>query len=242
VIEAGSNTNAQMGQVLLGEMQEAYGGKERWLSYEKASFSQIANWYGDRLGISGWDTLPQQFEMTSYLGTDNSQVTLLNGPNSGQTWAVKDWKTYRFYPNRKVNIENVKYQHKLIYKNYWFQFPFRISEAPIIYYGGQRKVNGETYDLLYATWGSEKANRSFDQYLLYLDPETKLIEWLHFTLREKVNFLHLTAQFDDFKEVNGIIVPFTQYVSFGSPGSGGLRMHENRYQWIQFGDEKVARL
>lgn len=129
----------------------------------------------------------------------------------------------------------------MIYKNYWFQFPFRIGEASIIAYAGEGIVNGNTYDLLYATWGSEQANRQYDQYILYLDQETKLVEWLHFTLREKVNFLHITAQFTDFKTVNGIIAPFTQYVKFGSPVNGGRKMHENRYQWVQFGEKKVLR-
>ena len=229
------------GKLLLQEMQAAYGGKDNWLAHKTGRYSQTADWYDDKLGIAGWDELPQQFEMTSILGTDDSEFTLLNGMNKGQTWGVQDWKAYQIKNGQKEFFPNEKYHHKLIYKNYWFQFPFRISEAPIIAYAGESTIKGETYDLLYVTWGSEAANREYDQYVLYLDKETRLVEWLNFTLREKVNFARITAQFTDFKTINGILAPFTQYITLGNPEDDGRKMHENRYQWIQFGEERVSR-
>ena len=68
------------GKELLQEMQLAYGGKEEWLAKGTGTYEQIAEWYGNRL-IAGWDTLPQRFQMTSILKTDNSELTLLNGLN-----------------------------------------------------------------------------------------------------------------------------------------------------------------
>ena len=41
-------------------------------------------------------------------------------------------------------------------------------------------------DEFFVTWGSEAANGDYDQYVLYLDKETRLIEWLNFTLRERL--------------------------------------------------------
>lgn len=230
------------GKELLIGMQRAYGGMDNWLAFGKASYAQTADWYDDKLGLSGWDALPQQFQMTSTLGTDDSELTLLNGKNAGQTWGTVDWKSYQKMDNgHKVFKPNDKYLHKLIFKNYWFQFPFRISEAPIIAYAGESTIEGEAYDLLYITWGTEVPNRTYDQYLLYLDKETRMVEWLNFTLREKVNFINMTAQFADFKTINGIAAPFTQYITFGRPGTDGRKMHENRYDWIEFGGERVLR-
>ncbi len=236
-----SDEDFAKGKELLQEMQTAYGGLDDWLSYKTGSYSQIADWYDDKLGMANWDELPQQFEMTSTLGTDDSEFTLLNGPNKGQTWGVEDWKSYQLKSGQKEFVHNEKYHHKLIYKNYWFQFPFRISEAPIIAYAGESTVNGEAYDLLYATWKTETPNREFDQYVMYLDKETRLVEWLNFTVRQKLKFIKITAQFTDFKTINGVVAPFSQYITMGNPESDGQKMHENRYQWVQFGDEKVMR-
>ena len=230
------------GQALIQEMQAAYGGMDKWLAYQTGSYSQIADWYDNQFGIAGWDALPQAFQMTSTLGTDDSEFTLLNGANAGQTWGVQDWKSYhKKEDGQKEFVHNEKYYHKLTYKNYWFQFPFRISEAPIIAYAGEETINGEAYDLVYATWGSETPNRQYDQYILYLDKETKLVEWLNFTLREKVNFIQITANFTGFKKVNGIMAPFSQYITLGKTGTAGRKLHENRYQWIEFGGEKISR-
>ena len=231
----------QQGKDLLKEVQDAYGGINHWLAQGIGIYDQTADWYDDKLGVSGWDELPQQFEMTSTLGTDNSKFKLLYGPNKDQVWGVEDCNTYEEVDGQKRFELNKKYRHKLIYKNYWFQFPFRISEAPIIVYAGEQEVHNETYDLIYATWGSDAANRKYDQYVMYVNKDTKMIEWLHFTLREKINFIHITCRFSDFQKINGIVSPFTQYVTLGSPESNGRKMHENRYEWIQFGDEKVTR-
>lgn len=223
------------GKILVKEMQDAYGGKENWLAHKTGSYIQTADWYENKFGVANWDTIPQRFQMTSILGTDNSEFTLLNGANKGQTWGVQNGKSFQIKNGQQDFTPHAKYQHKLIYKNYWFQFPFRFSEAPIIAYAGERTVNGKTYDLLYATWGSESANSEYDQYVLYLDKQTRMVEWLNFTVREKVNFMKVTAQFTDFRLIDGISVPFNQYVSWGKPGKNGFKLHENRYESIQFG-------
>ncbi|MEL6589924.1 MAG: hypothetical protein AAFQ68_07590 [Bacteroidota bacterium] len=229
-----SATQYQKGKELLAEMQAAYGGKEAWLAKETGSYEQIAVWYGNSF-IAGWDTLPQRFEMTSSLGTDNSEMSLVNGPNQGQRWGVEAGKSYFVGASGKREfIQNDQYQHKLLYKNYWFQFPFRLDEAPIIAYAGEASLEGKAYDLLYITWETEAPNAQYDQYVLYLDKESRQIEWLNFTVREKFKFAPFTAQFTDIKIVDGILCPFSQYVSIGSPDNRFWKLHENHYQWIRF--------
>ena len=68
-----------------------------------------------------------------------------------------------------------------------------------------------------------------------------MVEWLHFTIREKLKFIHSTAQFTDFRTINGIVAPFNQYITRGTPEEEGDKFHENRYQWVQFGEERVVR-
>ena len=119
-------------------MQAAYGGKENWLAQKTGSFAQVTDWYDDKFGLSGWDESPQQLQMTCTLGTDNSELSLLNGPNTGKTWGVEDWRYYKTAADGTKNfVEGEKYHQKMVFKNYWFQFPFRIGEAPIIAYAGE---------------------------------------------------------------------------------------------------------
>ena len=34
---------------------------------------------------------------------------------------------------------------------------------------------------------------------------------------------------------------FTQYITVGNLVEDGFKMHENRYHWVQFGDQRVER-
>ena len=231
-------TDYEKGKALILQMENAYGGKENWLAYEKGTFIQRADWYG-RKKISGWDTVPQRFEMTSYFGTDNSELTLLNGKNKGTKWGIQNGNFYSQKTNQEKDLKRNNHQaDKLLFKNYWFQFPFRVGEAAIIASAGKGEIKGKTYDLVYATWGSEKANKEYDQFLLYLNEETHLIEYLHFTVREKFNAISFTARFDNFKAVDNLVFPFVQYVTQGKPQKSGMKMHENHYEAVSLGEVK----
>ena len=227
------------GKTLLKEMQAAHGGMDDWLAHQTGSFVQMLGSPDDT--FTNEEDAPKQFQMTSILGTDDSEYVVLNGSDKGQTWGMKDWKSYQIKNGQKEFIHNSFYYEKMTNSNYWFQFPFRISEAPIIAYAGERTVKGTSYDLLYATWGSEAANREYDQYVLYINQETKIVEWLNFTYRGKAKFLNVTAQFTDFQTVNGIVTPFSHHTTLGAPESEGFKMGTKSYLWIQFGEEKVMR-
>ena len=74
--------------------------------------------------------------------------------------------------------------------------------------------------------------KDFDQFMLYLDKETHLIEILHFTVRDKIPVGKLTAVFQDFREVQTLTLPYSQYVRMGSPMEHRLGMHENHYEYM----------
>jgi len=237
-----STEDIAKGKALLNQMEIAYGGKDKWLAYKTGSFAQVADWYEDKLGLSGWDVMPQELQITSTLGTENCTLKLLNGPNTAKSWDNTDYTHFETSASgERALAEDDKFQMKMDFKNYWFQFPFRIGEAPIISYAGESTVKGETYDLLYATWGSEKPNREYDQYILYLDKETRLVEWLHFTIRDKIKAIHSTAHFTDFRTIGGIVAPFNQFITRGAPEEDGPKFHENRYQWVEFGGDRIER-
>lgn len=220
-------------ETLIKKMENAYGGRANWENHDSLFFIQEADWYG-RLKISHWDASPQFFKMTAHLGSNNCEMTLLNGKNKGDEFQVKGDKYFIKKSNRDDWIlnEEKRFYEKMIYKNYWFQFPFRIGEASIKKYFGQKKVAGIDYELIYATWGSEKANKDYDQFVLYLNAETHLIEYLHFTVRDKMKSLGLTARFADFRKVEDFTFPHSQFITLGKPGSKEKKMHENHYKKI----------
>lgn len=231
-----TEANVQKGKQLIQAMESACGGREQWLSHESASFIQLADWYGKKK-ISHWDTVPQRFQMTSILGSDDCEIKLLNGPSVGSQWEYSDGQTNVFDPNgQAIAGDHSTQKDKLLFKNYWFQFPFRIGEADIISYAGQATIGDKTYELVFASWGSAEANSNFDQFVLYLNPDTYFLEYLHFTVREKAAWAGLHAQFSDYQSVDEFYLAHSQFVRQGKPGREGVRLHENHYESIKMGE------
>ncbi len=229
-----TESDVKLGKELLTKMETAHGGRTNWERYRHGEFVQVADWYG-RTKLSHWDTIPQRFKMVCELGSNNSEMVLLNGKNTGKTFIVKDDQFFEKEVNKKpVDIDQNQFYEKMIFKNYWFQFPFRIGEAAIISYGGEEEINGKQYQIVYATWGSEKANNDYDQFLLYLDKTTHRLEILYFTVRDKMKRITLTAEFKNFKNTSDFILPHSQFVRQGKPTKEGMKFHENHYQEISF--------
>jgi len=126
------------GKALISKLEDACGGYDNWKNYSTAQFTQTADWYENE---TNWTINPQEFKMTCSVGNSDGTLTLLNGPKKGTTWNIKKGMTYT--ADGKPDSENqTMIWHKQDYKTYWFQFPFRIREADIVSYGGQRKIEG----------------------------------------------------------------------------------------------------
>ena len=218
------------GKDLIAKLENACGGYDKWKSYKTGSFTQTADWYDNE---TNWTINPQEFELSCTIGGSDGQLTLLNGPKSGMTWNIKDGMTYT--QDGQADKENHKMiWHKQAYKSYWFQFPFKIREADIISYAGQRAIEGTTYEVVYATWHSEAPNSKYDQFMLYLHPETYELEWLEFTIRDVFPMAAGISQFANYQENNGIRLPMSQYITQGTLDRPMKKLHENHYKEIRF--------
>ncbi|MEL7005100.1 MAG: hypothetical protein AAFN93_20525, partial [Bacteroidota bacterium] len=62
--------------------------------------------------------------------------------------------------------------------------PFRVLQADIIQYAGTEEYNGITYDLVFATWDKQEPHKEHDQWLLYINPNTKMVDLVNATIRE----------------------------------------------------------
>ena len=225
-----TTADEEKGRVLITQMEEACGGYELWRSYETATFTQTADWYDNE---TNWTINPQEFSMSCKIGSSDGQMRLLNGPQEGSSWDIRNGTVYG--ADGDPDPENQKMVwHKQSYKSYWFQFPFRMREADIIAYGGQRNIDGTDYEVVYATWHSEAPNSKYDQYMLYLHPDTHLLEHLEFTLRDRHPMAGGISRFDQFEKHDGFTLPMAQYITMGSLDRPVKKLHQNHYRTITF--------
>ena len=222
--------NIAKGKTLIAQLEDACGGYENWKNYQAARFTQTADWYDNE---TNWTTNPQEFQMEVELGNSNGQLTLLNGPYKGNSWRIKNSEVV-LLDGESFEGDSDMIVHKQVFKSYWFQLPFKIREADIISYAGKRNIKGTEYDIVYATWHSEIPNSRYDQYMLYLHPETHDLEWLEFTLRDIFPFATGISQFTNFQQHQEFRLPMSQYITQGTLNKPGNKMHENHYSEIEF--------
>ncbi len=226
-----SEEEAAKGRALLEEAQMAYG-LDAWKNYRGAEFDMVAKWYTES---SGWLDDPQMFHFTALqLGADDADLIFLNGPTKGEGWAIADGRHFDIKNGEHIAKGGPDPHMKVPVKNWWFQFPFRISEAEFIGHAGTADIGGKTYELVYATWGSAEPNDTHDQYVIYIDPTSKRMEWLHFTHRKANPAAAISMNHADFHTVDGVLVPHHYMVYTGPPGASDRKVHENSYANLKF--------
>ena len=71
---------------------------------------------------------------------------------------------------------------------------------------------------VFVSWGN-KRTREYDQYMLWIGKESGIIEATTFTTRAFPQpapvFMYGSVRFDDFREVNGVLIPFLQTAQLG---------------------------
>lgn len=96
--------------------------------------------------------------------------------------------------------------------------PIRLLDAPILKYAGTKAIDGNTYDLVFATWKTIQPHKENDQYLLYIHKETGVLTFANYTVRGVPSFIapkniYGSIQYDDFqKNEDEILYPSKLYI------------------------------
>ncbi len=172
-------------------------------------------------------------------GTFDSDATWLEGALRGQRYGIQSWQVYRAKGDGPVEkIKDGKMTFALPTMQYFLELPARLATVPILAYMDERTFDGQTYDVLYCTWGSAEPNKQHDQYLLYINRATRLCEITTYTIRD--NYLpaprsfYGTARYSDFREVRGAKIPFRMNVQMGEPSTTADYVHRFEIRDFQF--------
>ena len=76
-----------------------------------------------------------------------------------------------------------------------------------------------------------------DQFIVWINKRTGLIDYLRYTVRDFARFAKGTMQFEDYRDVQGIMVPFKQTVVTNSEPDGDSVLHQLIFEEVKFGVE-----
>lgn len=192
------------------------------------TYEVIANnyWKGT-IGKIGtvWPDADINLNLKYAIGTFDGQVTYLNSKSKGEIHGLQSWQSYEIAPGKKLVKFKTKLDKKVAFGlsafQYFFELTSRMNQLDLITYAGEKQFNGKTYSLVFATWDKLKTHRQHDQYLLWINKETFMLEYCEFTVHDPLmiggRLATNTIHFSNFQEVQGVQIPFELKINVGKP-------------------------
>lgn len=104
--------------------------------------------------------------------------------NDQNVYGVQSFRHYKIDEEGDVKFRKKK---SIVFTlpaiQYFYELPLRLKNAPIVKYAGTQEFEGKVYDLVFATWEKLEPHKEHDQYLLYIDKETRNLSFASYTVR-----------------------------------------------------------
>ncbi len=224
---------AQKGKELLQRVAARHG-LAAWQNYRVAEMVGVDEWAEGT--TSWWPQQQQRLKMQTLLRTFTSRVELLDRGAQNEVLGIHAWRGYKKSSEESAPrfVEEDVLTFYLPALHYFAELPLRLLHAEFVAYGGEKTLRGKKYHLLYATWGSFAPNAEHDQYLLWIDPETLLVEICWYTVRDRITWATGTIYFEDYREVQGVTFSFRHTIVLPRPEATLFPLEQNFFHRLLF--------
>jgi hypothetical protein len=201
-------------------------GLDKLKDHKVYSYKGDDTWRG-MLGTMGkvWPNKKIKSEFKYLIGTFDGQVSFLDGKASGTKAGLQNWNYYEINnqsdtvfkkPNKRIRFGISAYQ-------YFNEMSDRLKKVPVISYAGEEQLRGNSYDLVFCTWNTEKPQKEVDQYIVWINKKTGLIDFTQYTIRD--NYLKMpgykmmygSVEYSNYKNIDGILIAHEQTVYIFKP-------------------------
>ena len=148
-----------------------------------------------------------KFALRYASNTTNGQLEILSGKEKGTIWGIQSGKTYEVINNTATSKANAEMEFWIPTYQYFIEFPSRIQEATAIDYIGEKTISGIKTEGVIASWDTIAPQRDIDQYVIWIDKDSKRIVKLEYTVRDAYGFVSGAASFNEYKSYNGFLLP-----------------------------------
>lgn len=216
---------SRRGRELLSAARDRYGSEKDYRAQKTGRLILTDEWHAPlaRAVAMHWDHNGQRMQLDWNLLSDNARLQILDGPAKGKSFGLVNGRTYEanslqdaggadgnFVPGRPDAprvVNNADYKFALQTILYFMEFPYRIMSADIVAYAGQRELDGQMYDMVFVSWNDARPQEDVDQYIVYINRRTGLMDRLHYTIREKFRFTTASCIYSDFQRTDGFLFP-----------------------------------
>lgn len=168
---------------------DAHGGLVLWNSFQTLRFQRPI----ENGAIQHIVDLKSRNEIIS------NDTTYTVGYNGDQTWVLPDSSAFlnaRFYKNLHF---------------YFFALPFMSADEGVFHESlGQKVFNGTNYDVVKITYGENVGDSPEDQYILYINSETKVLDMINYSVTyfdSSRGDKYSAIIYHEYQTINGLKVP-----------------------------------
>lgn len=214
------------GRAILKKAWAAHG-VDSLLAHQVYQFTAVDDWQGMMAGMGKlWPQKTSKLAFKYAPQTFDAQLEFLDGETKGMKAGLQAWHYYEKAVDGELNFQvekNDQFIFGIAAFQYFTEIVGRLSGAELIRFAGEKTFNGKNYDLVFTTWGSLKANAKNDQYLMYINQENHMLEYMEYTIRDNylkmpgTNLFYGSIGYSNFHNIEGFQVPFTQSVFMNSP-------------------------
>lgn len=233
------------GRELLDGLAERHG-LTAWKRHVTMEVLGRDSWPG---GGPWWPDATQRFRTQALLGTFTSRAELLDGPARDEVWGIQAWAPYKKKAGGTVPTFLSQTDRAITFYlptlQYFNELPFRLRSAPVVRDAGDSRHRGRRYQRVLVTWGTPEPRPDHDQYVLWIDRETGLLSMVRYTLRDGLAWMPPgqarlfrsvmlgTMHYEDYRDVDGVMVPFVQTVVLPPPELTRYPLREHYFHRIE---------
>ena len=219
-----TEANALKGKRILDKVWKKQGG-DKLAQRDVYSFKGFDTWKDNKFGKLAklWPDYKTNLEFRFQVDTLDGQLSFSDGENEGLTAGIYNSKYYEIRNGKtefqdKEEESNLRVVFGLSHIQYFFELLGRLRDAPIISYAGSEEFNGKQYDLVFCTWGKAEPHLEHEQFLLWINQETGLLDYSEYSVREPYvkplgyKSIGGNIEYADYREIDGVFVPHDQIV------------------------------
>lgn len=232
----------QKGKELLEEAWKVHG-QDKLSSFETYEVIAQDHWKG-LLGSFGnvWPVNQTDMRLRFAVGSFDSQVKIIEGKKEGWMAGLQSWKYYEGKTEAAIEFKNKpddRVKFGLSAYQYFFELADRLRKAPIITFAGEHTFKDNSYDIVFVSWETTEPHQGHDQYRLWINKNSKVIEYTEYTVRENylpgAKHLYGSIHFTDYRDIDGVKIPFKQAVFLNAPSENDNKyVHQLSIQSFKF--------
>ncbi|MEM1024190.1 MAG: hypothetical protein AAGD10_01890 [Myxococcota bacterium] len=226
------------GKEAVEAMLSAHGGLDRWRDFNFVSARASDEWYNTlywRL-LAPYRDNPEWVAVAAYVHDfPNARVQFLGGKNEGEVWVSRGDQIWRKNVDEEAKVIHV--DDKGIFTTfahgfaYWPTMPFALATADSVAYVDTGEWEGRRYDRVLVSWDGLAPKPDIDQWILWIDVETKQLDRVWFTIRRVGRRAQGGYNLRHYQWVQGLKVP-TVLEALLKPD--GRPLHVYTYEDIEF--------